>query len=322
MEALKWLQEHDIPKHVDFQRIDLCGHASLHDNLPALKWARNKGCPWSEQTFQNAAKNGNIEMLQYCLDNGCPKNENVYFWKMEIDTLKWLQRHSFPWNKEIYRAAKGAEAMDWAQDNSCPYDEDTIYRYIKFGSISSIEKCLQSHDYLIVVEKAYNEALWGFPRNNNSLIIEKLQLLRKYGYEWTANLCAQAARRGNLRILQWLRHNGCSWNAKTCAGAVLSCNIEMLKYAHENGCEWDKETYANCFAVYDGSYYPEPTEKIVLRECRDILEYLKKNNCPKPEDSDWNEKPDDVEFGIEIEDEDMPEDSDWNVVPDDVEFGT
>lgn len=41
--------------------------------------------------------------------------------------------------------------------------------------------------------------------SNDQCIIEKLKLLRKYGYKLNENTSAEAAKKGRLRVLQWLQ---------------------------------------------------------------------------------------------------------------------
>ena len=36
-----------------------------------LKYAHEKGCPWSEETCTGAAYGGYLEVLKYAIENGC-----------------------------------------------------------------------------------------------------------------------------------------------------------------------------------------------------------------------------------------------------------
>ena len=40
-----------------------------------LKWARENGCPWDEQTCAYAAEGGHIELLRWARENGAPWTE-------------------------------------------------------------------------------------------------------------------------------------------------------------------------------------------------------------------------------------------------------
>jgi len=40
-----------------------------------LKWARENGCPWNENTCSLAAINRHLEVLKWARENGCSWNE-------------------------------------------------------------------------------------------------------------------------------------------------------------------------------------------------------------------------------------------------------
>ena len=40
-----------------------------------LKWARENGCPWDEDTCLWAVKGGHLETLKWARENGCPWDE-------------------------------------------------------------------------------------------------------------------------------------------------------------------------------------------------------------------------------------------------------
>jgi len=44
-------------------------------HLEVLKWARENGCPWDEETCAYAAKGGHLEVLKWARENGCPWDE-------------------------------------------------------------------------------------------------------------------------------------------------------------------------------------------------------------------------------------------------------
>ncbi|GFH47632.1 hypothetical protein CTEN210_04107 [Chaetoceros tenuissimus] len=121
----------------------------------------------------------------------------------------------------------------------------------------------------------------------NDGIVEKLKLLLNYGYEWDDQTFTQAAKRGRLRVMQWLRYMGCPIYADTCVAAVEYGSMEMLKYAYEVvGCALSKEAYAYCFSD-KGLQHRRDIPTTVRDSHRELLKYLEKNDCPKPDKSDW-----------------------------------
>lgn len=45
---------------------------ALNGDLEILKWARNYGCPWNENTFKNATKNEHLNILCWITKYGYP----------------------------------------------------------------------------------------------------------------------------------------------------------------------------------------------------------------------------------------------------------
>ena len=42
-----------------------------------LKWAREHGCPWDEETCGYAVMRGHFEVLKWARENGCPWDEET-----------------------------------------------------------------------------------------------------------------------------------------------------------------------------------------------------------------------------------------------------
>ena len=45
--------------------------AAKGGHLEMLQWARANGCPWIEQTCENAELCGHLEVLKWAIGNGC-----------------------------------------------------------------------------------------------------------------------------------------------------------------------------------------------------------------------------------------------------------
>ncbi len=43
-----------------------------------MKWLKENGCPWNENTFRAAAINGNLENMKWLKENGCPWDSNTF----------------------------------------------------------------------------------------------------------------------------------------------------------------------------------------------------------------------------------------------------
>jgi hypothetical protein len=72
-----------------------CAEVALTNKLELLKWVREvKKCEWDEDTINNAALIGNLEMLKYCFANICPYDETtacpIAAGKGHLDCLRFL----------------------------------------------------------------------------------------------------------------------------------------------------------------------------------------------------------------------------------------
>jgi len=304
--TLKWLYHHGCPWSENFSKTAVC-----NDNLEALKWARNNGCSWDESTLQIAAHGGNIAMIEYCLQNECPMNTLVCASAMllkdndrALEVLKLLRKYSCPWDQYTIQFAinnGNFEAMLWAKRNGCSWSECNFELLVGKGDVSIIEEVLKdeprqespmmqnrrgAEKVLKDTAEIFRTALSN-DTSSDSLIIEKLKLFRKYGYQWDAQITALAAEHGRLLALQWLWHIGCPMDESACVGAVRSGNIEILKYAHEvAGCGLNKEAYVYCFGEYGLDQLSSCIPTRVRDSHSEILKYLEKNDCPKPKKSD------------------------------------
>ncbi len=80
----------------------ICKYASSGGNLDCLKWLRENGCDWNEQTCSYAAYNGHLDCLKWARENGCP-------WDEHTCSDAALNGH--------------LDCLEWAKENGCPYDE-------------------------------------------------------------------------------------------------------------------------------------------------------------------------------------------------------
>ena len=94
--------------------------------------------------------------------------------------------------------------------------------------------------------------------------LDVLKWARENDCPWDETTCAHAALRGHLEILKWARENDCPWNGSTCSTAAYKGRLEVLKWARENGCPWTAWTCAQ--AAYGGHL--------------EVLKWARENGCP------------------------------------------
>ena len=74
-----------------------------------MKWARAHGCPWDEDTFDEAATHGHLEVLMWMREHGCPWDASMMCERaaayMHLDVLKWLREQDCSWDVDICEAA-------------------------------------------------------------------------------------------------------------------------------------------------------------------------------------------------------------------------
>ena len=125
LSLLKWARENGCPWYEN-----TCSIAALNGYLYCLQWARENGCPWNEWTCSNAALNGHLDCLQWARENGCPWDKytccnaarNGHF-----DCLQWARENGCPWNEwTCTNAALNGhlDCLKWARENGCPWDKD------------------------------------------------------------------------------------------------------------------------------------------------------------------------------------------------------
>ena len=95
--------------------------------------------------------------------------------------------------------------------------------------------------------------------------LEELKLLRADGCPCDIRTSCAAATGGHLEVLQWLRGNGrCPWNIRMCSAAAQGGHLEVLQWLHANGCPWDTET---CSGAARGGHL-------------EVLLWARANGCP------------------------------------------
>ncbi len=179
---------------------------------------------------------GQIEILKLALNNNCKlfvKNRKQYDYSTEsynndscahavisgsIKMLKFVRLHGCKWNGETFGFA-------------VQHDNFAMVKFLKeYGCEIP----------LYVLEYAAG--------HGNIIMLE--WLIENGGYFY-ANVCARAAKCGQLEILKILRNKyNCPWDYFTTTGAAEYGHLEVLKWCIENGCEFK---HSDAFMVATGS---------------------------------------------------------------------
>ena len=114
---------------------DICAHRG---QLESLKWARCKGCPWTEShpyrvigTCCVAARAGHLHILQWARENGCDWNSETCYAAAgagHLHILQWARENGCGWNPSTCSTAAEAghlHTLQWARENGCDWDSWT-----------------------------------------------------------------------------------------------------------------------------------------------------------------------------------------------------
>jgi hypothetical protein len=108
-------------------------------HLDVLRWAREHGCPWDEDTCACAADAGHMEVLRWVVLT-CAKAAGGG----HLEVLKWAREHHCPWEGATEtietdccaRAAVGGhlEVLKWLWAHDCPWDSFTCSSPLRAGT--------------------------------------------------------------------------------------------------------------------------------------------------------------------------------------------
>ena len=52
-----------------------CAFAAENGHLHVLRWARENGCPWDENTCAFAKAYNHVDIVRWVTENGCPQKK-------------------------------------------------------------------------------------------------------------------------------------------------------------------------------------------------------------------------------------------------------
>ena len=66
----------------------ICAFAAFGGHVDVLDWARDRGCPWDEETCASAAEGGHLDVLRWARAKGCPWTNRLSTWRRNTDTRR------------------------------------------------------------------------------------------------------------------------------------------------------------------------------------------------------------------------------------------
>jgi len=162
-----------------------CHDAASYGWLSALRWPREHGCPWDEQTCSEAAAGGHLEVLRWAREQRRPCR--WYVWTCtnaalfdHFDVLQWARGQSppCPWdNTTCLRAAANGnlEMLKWVREHGCPWHSDVCVLAAREGNLEMLQ--------------------WARAQPQPC--------------PWDYRVCRVATICGHTEILHWAKENGC-----------------------------------------------------------------------------------------------------------------
>jgi len=165
---------------------------------------RTCGCGWDIRVCQEAAARGDLEVLLWAREYGCPWEQET--WEQEHEYDYEYDYEYYEWNINCCAlAAEGGhlEVLKWLRfgsTNACPWDETTCANAAAGGHLEVL-KWIREHGGL------WNE--WTCACAAAGGHLEVLKWARAHGCRWDAHTVEQATAAGHDDVLQWALANGC-----------------------------------------------------------------------------------------------------------------
>jgi hypothetical protein len=159
-----------------------CKFAAEYGHLECIKYAHEKGCPWSTDTSTGAAKNNHIECLKYLHENGCPWNSNAYYYAAangHLECIKYLHQNGCPWSIDTCASAAENGQLDclkYLHENGCPWSSNTCkyaaYYHIDCLKYAHENGCPYPHlgEYLSIIVKKVLIPKWRDAVKTRSIV--------------------------------------------------------------------------------------------------------------------------------------------------------
>lgn len=260
-------------------------------NTKMVNWLLERGYSWDDTTLGKLAKIGDRELIMELRELGCGWTTETFAVAIDdenIDMLKWLKSKGCPSvSKKITMAAVqngNYEILEWLFDTDYEFDNDILEVAAKKGFIYMVEEILTfgysssevDEAFLLFAEHGHLDGLeWCLENGINFNPLWRTRAvqggnlnvligLNSYPrFPEDENLCTEAAKIGDKKILIWLRENGYEWSEETVMYAAETC-YECLRLCCENGCPYDQTAYSGA-------------GKFPTMAC---MKYLFKINCP------------------------------------------
>jgi hypothetical protein len=217
MALVRWLYiEHGCP--VDDP--SFIQEVAKHQDLEMLRWLQTTVGPgmFTHHLLHGAAQAGSNAVLEWA-----DEQHPAYVWPScgtlcesaarhgHLDTVKWLRAKGCRWDMYTSQAAveEGhARVLRYVLENGCSTHNSALMTAVAKGWVGVLD-VLYDHG-IQMTQDVYIHSIHHGQLGVVRWLYEEAEV------PWTARVCYEAAKRGELNILQYLRSQGCPWNKRRC----------------------------------------------------------------------------------------------------------
>lgn len=278
LDCVEWLVEfHKVNWHTETTKAAAAG-----GHLHIVRWAREKGCPWSRSTVSTALANGHLDFAKWCLAHGCEAGDvrdavrsgSLECVRFALDLTGILSIKDFIdeaaalGNLDVLRYLVHlrpdmltVEALRTAvsgQDTSCVelimslLENTSSSTYIIRQDVGAIDPDSPIDAYFLTTLRF---AHWAesrgivvrpgqiaFTASASPSDTDLLTWAVDRGYVRPGQISEEAARQGRMDLMQVAVRLNLPWSYDTTALAAKSGCLDVLTYAVDHGCPWSRST--------------------------------------------------------------------------------
>ena len=256
---------------------DLMIFATENNRLDMIEFMTKEGVKWTHLVLNYAAKHGFLDILKYAIEQDKTRSRwegllavllNLVVKNKHFSCVKYLieelpKRLIIQINyRDIISAIENddIEMVKYLLEsqNSRGRFESFKSMFFEYAICKNAIQCLKYLHKNGYNAQAMSNGLTGLMDDGNSF--EMIKYLHKNNLLNTKNaeLCALAAKYGDLKVLKYLHEHKYAWDERTCNFAEQNGHLECFKYAYELDCPWSRTTKN-------------------IKGHRDIIEYMNKN---------------------------------------------
>jgi len=209
--------------------------ASKANMMETLKWARDRGCPWNEDTMTQLAMNSNVEGLKWAKNAGCPFGSQAMEGAAKagrLRNLQWLEEAGCRWNffNCLVAAASGGnlEVVKW---------------------IRTTDKLANAFTFRFENDSLTQHPVQLPPRGEDKREEEIIDLRGECLHiAHNSVACFKAAEHGHLEIIKYLVEEGrLELKEPLCWSAFKNAHFNVICWFLEQGCDLKRAKEVACF---------------------------------------------------------------------------